>query len=306
MPITQLARSALACAGLVLICAAQVLAQTPAKGPDGPRPPTVNAKPEARIPGKFIWFDLVTPEPYASKAFYGVVFNWDFHSIGSGPGRYTLIENKGRNIGGMHFRPGDKGGAQGSRWLSLLSVDDPAQAARYVEANGGKVVVAPTPFEGRGVHALFRDNEGAVFGVLKSDTGDSPDGAITSGEFVWLDLFAREPKKAAEFYRGLAGYDVAVRDTSPQTERVSLKTGGVTRASIITLPKEIPNPGWLPFVNVDDVAAAVKRAAANGGKVLLAPRPDYFGGHIAVIADPQDGVIGIVNRTEALKRAPPK
>ena len=53
-------------------------------------------------------------------------------------------------------------------------------------------------------------------------------------------------------------------------------------------------------------ASAVKRAAANGGKVLLAPRPDYFGGHIAVIADPQGGVIGIVNRTEALKRGPPK
>ena len=67
--------------------------------------PLVNAQPEARIPGKFIWFDCVTADPYASKAFYGAVFGWDFHSIGSGTGRYTLIENKGRNVGGMHFRP---------------------------------------------------------------------------------------------------------------------------------------------------------------------------------------------------------
>jgi predicted enzyme related to lactoylglutathione lyase len=57
---------------------------------------------------------------------------------------------------------------------------------------------------------------------------------------------------------------------------------------------------------MDDVAAAVARASANGGKVLFAPRADYFGGHLAVIADPQGGVIGIVNRTEALKRANPK
>jgi predicted enzyme related to lactoylglutathione lyase len=269
---------------------------------DGLRPATVNAKPEARVPGKFIWFDCVTADTYGSKAFYGVVFNWDFHSVGSGPGRYTLIENKGRNIGGMHFRPRAKGGAQGSRWLSLLSVDDPAQAVRYVETNGGKVLVPPTPFEGRGTHALFRDSEGAVFGVLKSDTGDPPDAAVTQGEFVWLDLFTRDPKKAAEFYRGLAGYDASVRET-PQAQRVMLSTGGVARASIITLPKEIPDPGWLPFVHMDDVAAAVARASANGGKVLFAPRPDYLGGHIAVIADPQGGVIGIVNRNEALKRA---
>ena len=120
---------------------------------------------------------------------------------------------------------------------------------------------------------------------------------------VWLDLFARDPKSAAEFYRGLAGYDVTMKETPSQTQRALLSTGGVVRASIITLPKEIPDPGWLPFVHVDDVTAAVARAAANGGKALFAPRPDYFGGHIAVIADPLGGVIGIVNRTEALKKA---
>src|SRR5678815_1609742 len=106
------ARSALAFAVLAMFSAVPVLAQAPAKGPDSARPATVNAKPEARLPGKFIWFDCVTADTYGSKAFYGAVFNWDFHSIGSGPGRYTLIENKGRNVGGMHFRPRDKGGAQ--------------------------------------------------------------------------------------------------------------------------------------------------------------------------------------------------
>jgi predicted enzyme related to lactoylglutathione lyase len=309
MPISHLARSALACAGLTFMGALQVLAQTPAKEPEGLRPPTLNAKPEARIPGKFIWFDLVTPEPYASKAFYGVVFNWDFHSIGSGSGRYTLIENKGRNIGGMHFRPGakgDKGPANGSRWLALMSVSDTAQAAKYVETHGGKVIVAPTRFEGRGTHAVFRDDDGAVFGVLMSDSGDPPETAPVNGEFLWLDLFSRDPKKSAEFYRGLGGYDVTAKEISPQTLRIALATGGVTRASIITMPKEVAQPGWLPFVQMDDVAATVKRASANGGKVLLAPRPEYYGGHIAVIADPLGGVIGIVNRAEASKKGPAK
>ena len=72
------------------------------------------------------------------------------------------------------------------------------------------------------------------------------------------------------------------------------------------MPKEVATPGWLPFVQVDDVAAAISRATANGGKVLFVPRPDYFGGHVAVIADPQGGVLGIVNQTEALKKGPAK
>jgi predicted enzyme related to lactoylglutathione lyase len=270
------------------------------------RPPSLNAKSEARLPGKFTWFDCVTDDTYGSKAFYGVVFGWDFHSIGSGTGRYTLIESRGRNVGGLHFRPRVPGTPQGNRWISLMSVDDPAAAARYVETHGGKVVVAPTTFEGRGVHALFRDNEGALFGVLKSDTGDPPDGPAVAGEFLWLDLFTRDPKKAAEFYRGLAGYDVVARDSPSRGTRVVLKTGGVTRAAVIDLPKDIATPGWLPFVQVDDVAAAVGRATANGGKVVFKPRADYFGGHVAVIADPQGGVIGLVNQAGAMKAGPAK
>jgi predicted enzyme related to lactoylglutathione lyase len=288
------------CAGLALFGAVGTVSA------DVLRPPALNAKAEPRLPGKFIWFDCVTDDTYAAKAFYGVVFGWDFHSIGSGTGRYTLIENRGRNIGGLHFRPKVPGSPQGSRWLSLFSVDDPAVAVRYVETHGGKVIVAPTVFEGRGTHALFRDDDGAVFGVLKSDTGDPPDAPPVAGEFLWLDLLARDPKKAAEFYRGMVGYDVAAKETPARGSRIVLKTGGVTRAVVIALPKELATPGWLPFVQVDDVAATVARATANGGKIVFAPRPDYFGGQVAVIADPQGAVVGIVNQTEALKKGPAK
>jgi hypothetical protein len=54
MPTTHLVRSIFAGAAVAFICVAQALAQAPAqapaKGPDGLRPPTVNAQPEARIP----------------------------------------------------------------------------------------------------------------------------------------------------------------------------------------------------------------------------------------------------------------
>ena len=290
------ALSALMCTALALFAAGATLAA------DVPRVPAVNAKAEAHLPGKFIWFDCVTEDPYASKAFYGALFGWDFHSIGDGAGRYTLIENRGRNIGGLHFRPRGSAQARGSRWISLMSVADPALAARYVEARGGKVVVAPTPFAGRGTHALFRDDTGALFGVLKSDTGDPPDRPIAAGEFLWVDLFTRDPAKAAEFYRGLAAFEVSVKGAPPEIVRHVLATGGIARASLIALPKDAADPGWLPFVQVDDVAATVRTATALGGAILLAPRPDLLNGHVAVIADPHGGILGVVNRAEAAKK----
>ena len=233
MKAAGIALSALTCTALTLFAAGATFAA------DVPRVPAVNAKPEAHLPGKFIWFDCVT---------------------------------------------------------------DPAIAARYVEARGGKVVVAPTPFAGRGTHALFRDDTGALFGVLKSDTGDPPDRPVAAGEFLWVDLFTRDPAKAAEFYRGLAAFEVSVKGAPPEIVRHVLATGGVARASLIALPKDAADPGWLPFVQVDDVAATVRTATALGGTILLAPRPDLLNGHVAVIADPHGGILGVVNRAEAAKK----
>ena len=49
-----------------------------------------------------------------------------------------------------------------------------------------------------------------------------------------------------------------------------LATGGIARASLIALPRDAADPGWLPFVQVDDVAATVRTATALGGTILLA------------------------------------
>ncbi len=245
--------------------------------------------------------------PYGSKAFYGVVFGWDFHSIGSGAGRYTLIENRGRNIGGLHFRPRGQGSAQGSRWISLMSVADPA-AGRALRrkprrqgrrrADGVRRPRHPCAVprrrrcplrraQVRHRRSARRSRRGGRVPLARSVHARSEEGG---------GVLSR-PRRIRRHRQGVH---------AARLRASSLKTGGVTRAVVIPLPKEVAAPGWLPFVQVDDVAATVGRATANGGKVLFAPRPDYFGGHVAVIADPQGGVLGIVNQTEALKKGAAK
>ena len=252
-------------------------------------------KPAQYFPGKFIWFDLVTDDLNTEKKFYAEVFGWKFRTLENAPASYTIIEDDGRDIGGMfvHAPPADA--RSHARWLSLISVSDPEQVSQYVKQKGGSVLVPPSNFSGRGTHALFRDPQGAVFGVLKSASGDPPDTPVNDGDFFWLDLLTTDPSTAAQFYQGLAGYETYAKELGEGFKRIVLASGGYARAGIAPLPARMKKPGWLPYILVTDVTATLKMVRAAGGKVLVEPRQDLLDSHLAVIADPRGGVLGIVN-----------
>ena len=249
-------------------------------------------------PGKFIWFDLVTDDPAAAIRFYGAVFDWQFHTVDGAPASYTIIENAGRNIAGLFRHTPPPGATRTSRWLALISVNDPGQTAKYVEQRGGKVIVPVATIAGRGTHALFRDPQGAMFGVLRSDTGDPPDTPIADGDFFWLDLLARDPTQAAEFYRDLAGYEVTLTQLGEGVTRAILASGGYARAGIAVMPAAVKQPGWLPYILVEDVTGILEKARAAGGTILVEARADLLDGNLGVIADPRGGVLGVVNWTQ--------
>jgi predicted enzyme related to lactoylglutathione lyase len=78
-------------------------------------------------------------------------------------------------------------------------------------------------------------------------------------------------------------------------KRAVLASGGYARAGIAPLPASVKQPGWLPYVLVNDVAATLAKVRAAGGRVLVEPRAELLDDNLAVIADPSGGVIGIVN-----------
>ena len=256
-------------------------------GPDG--------TPGRTLPGKFVWFDLATEDLPRARAFYGAVFGWKFREVEGAPAGYTLIENGGGKIGGMFRRSRVKDARAGAHWLSLISVPDPQAAAGLVRARGGSVVLAPTTVPGRGTHAVFRDPQGAYFGVLAAPGGDPPDDAVVDGDVFWLDLFTPDPAKAAAFYAELAGYEVGEGKTRTGQTRHYLVNGSVARAGVIAQQSAGLAPAWLPYILVDDVPGTLHRVDHAGGRVIIAPRTDYLGGNLAVIADPNGGIVGIVN-----------
>jgi predicted enzyme related to lactoylglutathione lyase len=274
--------------GLLLVCA--LLASASA----APLlPPVADPATGTHIPGKFIWFDLVTGDPAAARSFYGGVFGWGFESVRGAREDYTVIRNDGRAIGGV-FRPAlPRGRTAGTRWLSFAATADMERSIAAMTAGGATVLVPPTFVAGRGAHAVLRDSQQAIVGLMQSSSGDPADDPVGPGEFFWVDLYAREPAAAAKAY-GELGFEI-VRADEVGEDRLLLVAAGYARAGIMPLPTGAREPGWLPYVQVEDVAATLERARASGGKVLVEPDPAVLDSRVAVIADPMGGVIGVIH-----------
>jgi len=256
-------------------------------------PPIVDPPTNLSIPGKFVWFDLVTGDPRAARSFYGKVFGWSFEAVPGGAD-YSLITAGDRTIGGV-FQPAGGRGKAGTRWLSFVSVEDVGAAVSRLEELGFAVLLPATEVPGRGAQAVVRDPQGAVFGLMRSAAGDPADEPVGAGEFFWVDLYAHDAAAAAAAY-GQVGFDTLPAGEG-LGERVLLASNGYARAGITPLPADADKAGWLPYVQVDSVPGAVASAVAAGGKVLLPPDPLVLDGNVAVIGDPLGGVIGIIHWT---------
>jgi predicted enzyme related to lactoylglutathione lyase len=257
-------------------------------------PPIVDPPTNIVIPGKFVWFDLVTADPGKARAFYGAVFGWTFQTV-SESGDYMVIAAGDRLVGGV-FRPATStSGTVGTRWISFVSVADMNGTLAALEQQRFDVLHPATPVPDRGVQAIVRDPQGAVVGLMHSSSGDPADEPVGPGEFFWVDLYTHDTAAAAAVYAQL-GYNV-FQAGETEGDRILLESGGHARAGITPLPPDEGPPGWLPYVQVESVAATVAAAESAGGKVLLPPDQAVLNGNIAVIGDSQGGVIGIIHWT---------
>ena len=155
-----------------------------------------------RLPGKFVWADLVTDDVAAAQKFYGGLFGWSFSNYGG----YVIGKNDDRPICGMFQRPRPADQPQARpRWFGYISVANVDKARNAVLKAGGRELAAPKKLPDRGEQAVFADAEGAMFGVVKSSSGDPEDFLADPGDWIWIQLLSRDAKKASEFYRAVGG-----------------------------------------------------------------------------------------------------
>jgi predicted enzyme related to lactoylglutathione lyase len=265
-----------------------------AASPTAQLPPINNPPTDERLPGKFIWFDLATPAITNQRAFYRSVFGWTFEAPIQTEDGYVLIKNGSRSIAGMFSYEPAGGEQDGAAWIALMSGADPDGAARTVKANGGSVEIEPTNVAGRGRHAVFRDPGGAVFGVLRSDSGDPSDEPVELGDIIWVDLFARDIEAMTTFYGALAPFDIEDRNVTEDVARKVLSAHGMPRAGIVPVDEEANRSSWVPYVRVDDIDATLQKVVDGGGFSIVSPEEGIHDGNVAIFVDPNGGVTGIV------------
>ena len=248
----------------------------------------------AQIPGKFVWADLVTHDAATAQQFYHAWLGWNFRPAGD----VQLITLHDRTIGTLRQRATAPDNKARPRWIGYVSVTAVDAASKRVVDAGGQELLPQQNDALHGDFALVADAENALFGLIKRPDGDPEDYLAEPGEWIWMQLFTRNPGKAATFYQQVGNYELYPLDGD--NNRQLLVKDGYARAALSRLPDAQPDlpPTWLPFLRVGNIEQAIARVKTLGGKILLEPNASRMDGNVAIIADPTGAAVGILEWQE--------
>ena len=280
---------------------------TSAAARDAAQLPPLTATPTAvHLTGKMVLATMVTPDLVAAERFYAGLFGWRFTNAYLGRTLFGDASLAGRTVAAIAQRPMAAGGRPA--WRSFLSTADVDRSVDAAVAHGATVLVPPHDLARLGRDALLRDPQGAVFGLLAAAGGDPPDMAAVPGAWIWSSLVTTDPVTDAGFYRTLLGYDVFPSPDPREADHLVLASGTFARASVNPIPAShaVSHPRWISFVRVADIGRTTADVTRLGGTVLVAPHQDPHGGTIALMADPQGALFGLLQWSEDQDVGDPK
>ncbi len=279
-----------------------------ARSADFELPPINSPATTETHPGKMLWADLVTPDLAAAERFYGGLFGWTFQSVRAGRTNYAVAMLDGRPVAGLLEKAIPPGARHQSAWLTFLAASDIDSVKRLAVSHGAKILADTKNYPMRGRQCVLSDPEGAVFALLASSSGDSPDYLPVTGDWIWSSLHVKNAGSEAAFYQNLFGYDVFDLPSEDGLEHLILSSDDYARASANDWARGSArrHPHWLNFVRVENTAASTAKVLATGGRVLVQPRMDRHGGMVAVVADPAGAPFGLMEWTDRDSKEEPK
>ena len=253
--------------------------------------------------GDFIWYELITPDPDAAKAFYDAVVGWNIEAVPSGQMDYRMIgRSDGGNAGGV-MRLTDEMASHGARptWLGYIDVADVDRTVASIESAGGKALMAAFDIPEIGRIALVADAQGAPFYVMKpippagreNEASDvfSPDAQQRVG---WNELSTSDPAAARKFYGDHFGWtsDEFMSMGEMGEYRFFDHHGQRIGALAGTMPGQPPH--WRYYIRVPSISAAKEAIGQKGGTVHMGPHQVPTGDWIIIGSDPQGAEFALV------------
>lgn len=255
---------------------------------------------DATIRGRFVWHDLMTPNPAGAHEFYGKTVGWKQQAWDQDPSYQMFAAPSGPIGGSIEAR------AQTPHWLAYIGTPDLDAAVATATSLGARVLHPAESLPNGGRYASLADPQGAVFGVYSSNADLGPETAPKLGEFSWHELATSvAPGVAFPFYAELFGWDeITQYDMGPMGLYLIFGRNGRQLGGIYDQSAQ-GKPGsayWLGYVSVDDLEGAVERAKGARGSVLTGPMDVPGGDRIAQLMDPH-GAFFALHATAAAAQA---
>lgn len=245
--------------------------------------------------GRFVWYELLTTDLAAAKAFYGSVVGWSAQNASTPDLAYTLFTAGEAPVSGLMELPQDalSRGAM-PRWVGYIAVDDVDASAERIKRLGGAIYVPPTD-SNIGRIAVVTDPQTATFALVEGlRHGQAESGDIgEAGRVGWHELLAADWGKAFAFYGEVFDWREMDANTGPSPSYQVFAAGGRTIGGMFTKLAKVPVPFWLHYFNVGDLDMALRRVEDAGGRIELGPHELPGDSGIARCIDPQGAMFAL-------------
>jgi uncharacterized protein len=245
--------------------------------------------------GRFVWYELLTTDIAAAKAFYGSVLGWGGQDASTPEFAYFLFTAGHGPVSGLMDLPPEarKMGAT-PRWVGYVAVDNVDASAERIKRLGGAIYVPPTD-SNIGRIAVVTDPQTATFALVEglrhgqAEIGDM--GA--AGRVGWHELLAADWRKAFAFYGEVFDWRETDANTGLSPSYHVFAAGGRTIGGMLTKLARAPVPFWLYYFNVGDIDMALRRLEEGGGRIAMGPHELPGNSGIARCIDPQGAMFAL-------------
>jgi predicted enzyme related to lactoylglutathione lyase len=249
--------------------------------------------------GRFVWYELMTTDIEAAKAFYANVVGWDVRDASMSGGAHFLFTAGEALVSGLILLP-EEARAKGAKphWIGYIGVDDMDTVVERIKKLGGRLLFPPTDIPGASRFSVVADPQMATFALIQwlNVRQDLPAALDAPGRVGWYELLADDWRKAFAFYGKLFGWQKVESDADAAGTYQLFSAGGETIGGTFTKPPAQPMPLWLYYFNVEDIETAEKRLQAAGGQVLNGPFEVPNGNWAVQCADPQGAIFALIGK----------
>jgi predicted enzyme related to lactoylglutathione lyase len=258
--------------------------------------------------GRFTWYELMTTDTAAARAFYAKVVGWGVEDTSTPRLAYTSFTSGKTSVAGLMDLP-EEARRMGAtpRWMGYVCVDDAEVTAGRLQRLGGAVYVPPT-LSNIGRISVVADPQTATLALIEGLTSGQrkPPEPHKPGRVGWHELLTADWQKAFPFYSELFGWRKADTETGAAITYQLFSAGEETVGGMFNKRPMDPVPFWLFYFNIGDIDAAAERVEAAGGQVFEGPLELPGGSWVARCRDPQGAAFALQGKRsrDGIARAP--